>query len=92
MNDTYQNTIQFLLAHAGASIRYRVKKEILGTISQEEATQLQTEIMGEPISQLIVKCQKENGWLGNGSDRRRQLGRTCAWHRRVFERRLFAGL
>lgn len=32
----YQNLIDFLLKNAGASIRYRVKKEILGDITDEE--------------------------------------------------------
>ena len=35
MEHSYKNTIGFLLENAGASIRYRVKKEILGNISDE---------------------------------------------------------
>ncbi len=61
-----QRSINFLLSNAGASIRYRIKTEILGDITLEEAQQLQNEIMAEPISQWIAQCQKENGWLGNG--------------------------
>lgn len=58
--------IDFLLNNAGASIRYRVKREILGNITDEEENKLQEEIMAEPISVLIANCQKENGWIGNG--------------------------
>ena len=66
MDHKNQKSIDFLLNNAGPSIRYRVKKEILGNISYEEETALQDEIMAEPISILITDCQKENGWLGNG--------------------------
>lgn len=62
----FQKSIDFLLENANPSIRLRVKKEILGSITAEEETELQTEIMSEPIYQLIANCQKENGWLGNG--------------------------
>lgn len=58
--------IGFLLENAGASIRYRVKKEILGEIMQDEEAELQAQIMSETIYKLIAACQKENGWLGNG--------------------------
>lgn len=66
MDDKCSKSIDFLLENAGASIRYRVKKEILGNISNVEEAALQEEIMAEPISVLIANCQKENGWLGNG--------------------------
>lgn len=36
-----QKRIDFLLVNAGPSIRYRVKKEILGNITDEEETALQ---------------------------------------------------
>lgn len=61
-----EKMINFLLENAGASIKYRVKKEILNDITDEEEKDLQEQIMAEPISQLIANCQKENGWLGNG--------------------------
>jgi len=64
--EKYSQSIDFLLRNAGPSIRYRVKKQILGEISPEEETELQAQIMAEPISILIANCQKENGWLGNG--------------------------
>ena len=62
----YSKSIDFLLKNAGPSIRYRVKKEILGNITVKEEIELQEQIMAEPISQLVANCQKENGWLGNG--------------------------
>ena len=58
--------IKFLLENANPSIKYRVKKEILNDITIGEEKDLQKQIMAEPISRLIVNCQKENGWLGNG--------------------------
>jgi len=61
-----EKMIKFLLENAGSSIKYRIKKEILNDISAEEENELQEKIMSEPLSQLIVRCQKENGWLGNG--------------------------
>lgn len=66
MKDKCQKMIDFLLENAGPSIRYRVKKEILDNITVEEEIELQKQIMSEPISVLVEKCQKENGWLGNG--------------------------
>lgn len=62
----YSKSIDFLLKNAGPSIRYRVKKELLGDITDDEETELQKQIMADPISVLIASCQKENGWLGNG--------------------------
>lgn len=62
----YQKTIDFLLENANPSIKLRVKKEILGSITAEEEEALQSEITTEPIYSLIASCQKENGWLGNG--------------------------
>ncbi|MDF2685981.1 MAG: hypothetical protein K0S55_1162 [Clostridia bacterium] len=58
--------IKFLLENANPSIKYRVKKEILNDITAAEEKELQEQIMAEPFIQLIVRCQKENGWLGNG--------------------------
>lgn len=66
MVHNYQNLIDFLFENGGASIRYRVKKEILDSITDEEDAALQAEIMAEPIIVSIANCQKENGWLGNG--------------------------
>jgi len=61
-----ERMIKFLLENANPSIKYRIKKDILNDITDEEEKDLQEKIMAEPLSQLIVRCQKENGWLGNG--------------------------
>ena len=61
-----KHTIEFLLAHANPSIRLRVMKEILGAAAPKEQDEWICEIQREPIYQSLVKCQKENGWLGNG--------------------------
>ena len=58
--------IKFLLENANSSIKYRIKKEILNDITPAEEADLQSQIIAEPITQLIINCQKENGWLGNG--------------------------
>ena len=62
----HQNLIAFLLENANPSIKLRVKKEILGSITPEEEANLIAKIAEEPIYKLIAACQKENGWLGNG--------------------------
>lgn len=59
-------TIDFLLKNTNSSIHLRVKKEILGNITAQEEADLIAQIKEEPIYKLIVSCQKENGWLGNG--------------------------
>ncbi|MBQ7930586.1 MAG: hypothetical protein IJ334_06200, partial [Clostridia bacterium] len=62
-----QKIARFLLENANPSIRYRVRTEILGeTVPETDACAMQEEILAEPIVQLILACQKENGWLGNG--------------------------
>jgi hypothetical protein len=62
-----ERIINFLLKNANPSIKYRVKKEVLNEdISVEEKKELQAQIMEESNIQLIIHCQKENGWLGNG--------------------------
>ena len=62
----FERAIRFLLKNAGPSIRLRVKKEILGSITPEEEAELTARIKEEPKYRLIADCQKENGWLGNG--------------------------
>ena len=64
--EKYSKSINFLLEHANSSIKLRVKKEILGSISLDEQKLLIAQITEEPIYKLIAACQKENGWLGNG--------------------------
>ncbi len=64
--EKYSKSINFLLENANPSIKLRVKKEILGSISPDEEKQLIAQITREPIYKLIAACQKENGWIGNG--------------------------
>lgn len=66
MRFDYRKSKDFLLENGNPSIRLRVKKEILGEIDAAEETLLIAQIKEEPIYKLIAKCQKENGWLGNG--------------------------
>lgn len=66
MDNTKQRMIDFLLENANPSIKYRVKKEIINSITPDEEMDLQNQILNEPITQLIINCQKGNGWLGNG--------------------------
>lgn len=61
-----KNMIAFLMENANPSIKLRVKKEVLGTISAEEEAAWTALIRGEPIYRSLAACQKENGWLGNG--------------------------
>ncbi len=59
--------IDFLLANANPSIQYRVRTEVLHEeVPFEEKVRLQEQVLSEPIIKLIIACQKENGWLGNG--------------------------
>lgn len=62
----FQKSISFLLANANPSIKLRVKKEILGSITAEEEKKLQAEILEEKILCLIADKQQENGWIGLG--------------------------
>ena len=66
MRFDYRKSIDFLLENGNPSIRLRVKKEILGEVDAAEEALLIAQIKEEPIYTLIAKCQKENGWLGNG--------------------------
>lgn len=61
-----QRMIDFLLQNANPSIKLRVKKEVLNSLSKEEAEMYQEQIMKEPIIQNIIACQKGNGWIGAG--------------------------
>jgi hypothetical protein len=61
-----EKMVKFLLENANPSIKYRIKKEFLNNITPAEEKELQERIMEEPAVQLIINCQKENGWLGNG--------------------------
>ncbi len=66
MSFDYQKTIDFLLANANPSIKLRVKKEILGSITAEEESELKSQILQEKIICFMAEKQQENGWIGLG--------------------------
>ncbi|PNT92087.1 hypothetical protein [Clostridium thermosuccinogenes] len=66
MKSKKQKMIDFLLKNANPSIKLRVKKEVLNSLTKEEAEMYQEQIMKEPIIQKIIVCQRENGWIGDG--------------------------
>lgn len=55
-------SIEFLLNHAGLVIQYRLRKEILGSITAQEEKRFLDEIYTLPHMQLIQK------WSGLRSD------------------------
>lgn len=59
-------SIRFLLNHAGAVIQYRLRKEILGQISEEEERRLLGEIYELPYFKLVQAYAKPNGYIGSG--------------------------
>ena len=61
-----QKMIDFLLENANPSIKRRVKTEILGNITSEEAYDYQTQIMSEPNIKRAFASQLDNGWFGHG--------------------------
>lgn len=61
-----QKMIDFLLENANPSIKLRVKKEILKTVTKQEETQLQEQIQEEKIIRFLKEKQLENGWIGLG--------------------------
>lgn len=66
MENDYQRIIDFLLENAGASIKYRVKKEILNvSVESDEMQKLQTEILNLPRVKKAFAAQKEDGFIGN---------------------------
>lgn len=64
--DRYGKSIDFLLEKANPSIRLRVKKELLHSISADEEAKLQAEILNEKTIRFIADKQRENGWIGLG--------------------------
>ena len=60
-------SIDYLLTHAGAVIRYRLKKEILKDISSEEEESLLDVIREFPSYRLVESYVKPNGYVGIGA-------------------------
>lgn len=59
-------SIEFLLKNAGPVIQYRLKKEIMGSITAQEEKRFLNEIYELPHMQLILKYVKPNGYIGSG--------------------------
>lgn len=66
MKNKKQKMIDFLISNANPSIKLRVKKEVLNSLTKEETEIYQEQIIKEPIIQKIIACQKESGWIGTG--------------------------
>jgi len=62
-----EKSIDYLLSHAGAVIRYRLKKEILRDISPAEEETLRNEIREFPAYRLVESYVKPNGYVGIGA-------------------------
>lgn len=66
MNNNYQRLIEFLLENAGASIKYRVKKEILNVpVDCDEMQALQSEILNLSRVKKTFAIQREDGFIGS---------------------------
>ncbi len=66
MRDNYQGLIDFLLENAGASIKYRVKKEILNIpVDCDEMQALQAEILNLSRVKKAFAIQREDGFIGS---------------------------
>ena len=61
-----QKSIEFLLQNAGPVIQYRLKKEILEDISDEEENSFLSKIYELPYFQLVQKYVKPDGYIGSG--------------------------
>lgn len=65
MKESIDSALSFLLENAGASIRYRVKKEILRIPTDSDAMKkLQEEILSLPKVQKAFAAQREDGFIG----------------------------
>ena len=62
----FQNQIDFLLEHAGPSIKYLVYRDMLGTsINEPFMVALQSEILALPNAQKHFSAQHPDGWFGH---------------------------
>lgn len=59
-------SINFLLENAGPVIQYRLKKEILNQLPQEEEKDLLKKIYELPYFKLVQKYVKPDGYIGSG--------------------------
>lgn len=64
--NTLSKSIDFLLKNAGPVIQYRLRKEILHSISKDEEEDLLNQIYQLPYFQLVRSYVKSNGYIGRG--------------------------
>ena len=61
-----EKSIEYLLCHAGPVIQYRLRKDVLQNISQEQEEACLRAIEELPYFQLVKSYAKENGYIGSG--------------------------
>ena len=64
MNPDVSKSVDFLLENAGAVIRYRLHKEILGDITKTEEENLLERVYETPHFKLVESYVKPNGYIG----------------------------
>ena len=62
----YAKSIDFLLENAGAVIRYRLRKDILKDLSDNEEVEILEQIYTTPLFRLLETYVKPNGYIGSG--------------------------
>jgi len=60
-----QKSIDFLLENAGCVIQYRLRKEILGNITEKEEEDLLRQIYQTPYFKMVESYAKPSGFIGN---------------------------
>ena len=60
------NSIDFLLENAGPVIQYRLRKDILNTLSKPEEENFLNQIFHLPYFKLVETYAKPNGYIGSG--------------------------
>lgn len=66
MNNILSKSIDYLLENAGAVIQYRLRKEILNSLTQSEEETLLKQIYQTPHFKLVESYIKPNGYIGSG--------------------------
>lgn len=65
-NIKYSKSIDFLLENAGPVIQYRLRKEILGDLTESDEEKLLEQIYELPLFKLLTSYVKPNGYIGRG--------------------------
>jgi len=60
-----QKIMNFLLNNADPSIILRIRREIIGSLTNSEEKELLGKILTQKTIQTIIKSQKPDGWIGN---------------------------